>query len=426
MVASLVATPEPNHVPPRVRLDIDTGNDTSLLTELTITRGGVAIRSQPYAGGRRAVAYDYEAPFGVTLAYEAKGTSATFATDYSTGAWPNTDGWTVTSAATPSTTDHPGYLSALDGARLTRPYPSAARRVVISPNATPETSGTWRLRVGRVVLTAYPANGLLRAFIDAGPTVTIPWTSGPAEVSWTDDLLTITSDQGQASAAPQESSAPAADMVLELASGVIVPPFDVQHPTTSPVDVAASTVLAVSEAWLIHPAQPSKSVSIDAGAGRWRDDGLNVDRGTGQETQRSAQRTLHQPYGRRRPVAITTGPRLAGTWTLVLYARTLELRDRVADILDDQAPLLLRTPAGWRWDLPDGWYSVDDVTEARPREALIFADRRITMPLTPVEAPLSSVASLRTYADVLIENASYASLRSRYETYLDVLTGDAS
>lgn len=424
MAVSMTVTPEPNHVPPRVRIDVDTGDDAVLLTSLKITRGGVEVRAEPYTGGRQATAYDYEAPFGVPIAYRVEGLSSTYTTAYSTGAWPNTSGWTVTHGPV-STTARPGYLWAQNGGRLTRPPLPTARRIAIAPNATPETSGLWRLRVGRVVLAAFPSEGVLLGFIGGGPTVTVPWTIGPASVSWTDDLLTISTWQGQASAPPVGEPEPLVDTELEFFNGVIVPPFEVFDPTISSFVRTANTRLDVTEAWLIHPAQPSKSISIDPGAGRWRDDGLNVDRGTGQETQRAAQRSLHQPYKRRRPVVIVTGPRLAGTWALVLYARTLPLRNQVLDILDDQAPLLLRSPAGWPWDLPDGWYSIDDVIEARPREALTFQDRRLTLPLTPVDAPVPSLASLRTYADVLVQNDTYASLRAGYERYLDVLTGDA-
>lgn len=424
MVASLVATPEPDHTPPRVRLDIDTGDDDVLLTDLTITRNGVAIRSQPYAGGREAVAYDYEAPFGVPLEYAAEGTSATFATLYTAAGWPNTSGWTIDSG-TVSTTDRPGYVSSASGSALRRSQLFAARRLVIDPRSTPANTALWNLRVGAASITAYPADGLLRASMAGGPTVTIPWTTGPAEVSWTDSQLTVSSDQGRASTS-RGGATPASAIQLFLFAGSVVPSFDIMGPTSTPFTATTTTELAVTEAWLIHPSQPSKSVSIDPGAGRWRDDGLNVDRGTAQEKQRAAKRTLHEPYGRKRAVPITTGPRMAATWTLVLYARTLEQRDSVDDLVDDQAPLLLRSPQGWRWDLPDGWYSVDDVTEARPREALIFPDRRITLPLTPTDPPIVSVASLRTWADVLIENETWGDVRDRYETWLDLLTGDVS
>ena len=183
----------------------------------------------------------------------------------------------------------------------------------------------------------------------------------------------------------------------------------------------ATVTLAITEAWLIHPAQPTLSVSLDSGA--WRDTGLNVDPASSQQNVAEAAVTLHQPVGRTTTVAIATGNRLDETWPLVLLAPTLADRDDVRAIVRDQTTLLLRSPAAFNWDLNDGWYSVQGVQFDRLTANLTSPYRRITLPLIPSDPPVVRVASTRTYADVLEQNETYADLPLRYDTYTDLLLG---
>lgn len=194
-------------------------------------------------------------------------------------------------------------------------------------------------------------------------------------------------------------------------------------PAVAPVafyEIATAT-LSISEAWLIHPAQPTLSVSIDAGV--WRDAGLNVDPATSQQLTAPAAVTLHQPVGRTRTVAIATGNRLEELWQLVLLAPTLDDRDDVRAIVRDQTPLLLRSPDSFNWDVPDGYYSIGDIPFDRLTQNLTTAYRRITLPLAPSDPPVVRVAQERTYADVIEQNATYNDVLLRYETYTDLLLG---
>lgn len=186
---------------------------------------------------------------------------------------------------------------------------------------------------------------------------------------------------------------------------------------------SATITVAGTEAWLIHPSQPSLSVSIDAGPNAWRDDGLNVDISTARQTASAASVTLHQPVGRERTVAITQGVRRLDDWTLVLIAPTLDDRDELQAVLRDQTPLLLRSPEAFGWDLPDGFYSVQDVSFDRIAGSLADELRRVTLPLIPTDAPVARVATERTYTTLATEFGSYAEIPSAYDTYAELLLG---
>lgn len=185
----------------------------------------------------------------------------------------------------------------------------------------------------------------------------------------------------------------------------------------------ASLTLDITEAWLIHPGQPTLSVSIDAGT--WRDEGINVDPASAQQTTAKSAVTFHQPVGRTRAVAITTGNRLEDEWELVLLTPRLADRDAVRAIVTDQTPLLLRSPTAFNWDLADGFYTVGDLPVNRLTPNLTNGYRRITLPLTPSDSPVVRTASERTYASLLEDAVDYAGLLLEYDTYTDLLLGTA-
>lgn len=190
-----------------------------------------------------------------------------------------------------------------------------------------------------------------------------------------------------------------------------------------PLGASATVTLDVDEAWLIHPTLSTLSCSIDPGQHKWRDDGINVDAATKSTVTRSAKATRHDPSGRSRAVIFTSGTRGAGEWDLKLMTRRLQDRNVVDAICDDQTPLLLRTPPTWPWDIPDGWYSVGDYSEERPRPRLDQPDRLITLPLTPVSEPAVRLAAVWTYATDLLIHATYKDSRDAFPTYLDRLVG---
>ena len=184
-----------------------------------------------------------------------------------------------------------------------------------------------------------------------------------------------------------------------------------------------TATLNIDQAWLIHPAQPALSVSVDAGPNAWRDVGLNVDIASSQQTTAQSAVTLHNPVGRTRTVAIATGNRYEPEWQFVLLAPTLDDRDDVTAILRDQTPLLLRSPDSFGWDLPDGYYAIGDVSYDRVTPALQQPYRRITLPLTPSDPPVVRVATDRTWNTVVEQNDTWADVPLRYGTWDDLVLG---
>lgn len=421
---SLVASAEPTHVPPRVRLDMDTSAAGLAFSELLVYRDGKQLRDRPPIGGEESVLYDYEAPFGVPVTYQLVGVEAGSAVLYNEP-WTNLDAWTVEAGA-PVVSG--GQLSG-DGTKITRAQslPESGSLAALSGSFTPSGS------VGKVTLNLGGPKGITitrsRSSID-GLVLTAITIGGQTaagfggDIVWSPQSSIVRRSDGTSTQLP----APIFDSstwTITIADGGALAGFTVlEAASIAPITATSTTTLDVAEAWLIHPGQPTLSTSIDPGAHRWRNDGLNVDTTSAEESSHAARRNEFEVIGRKRSIVVTSGPRADGEWTLVLFAPRTEDRDAALALVDDQTPLLLRSPQGWAWDLPDGWYSVGDVTVARVAPSLARPARRISLPLTPVDAPVVRVAALRTYADLLLENGTYADLLERYETYLDVLTGD--
>ncbi len=182
---------------------------------------------------------------------------------------------------------------------------------------------------------------------------------------------------------------------------------------------SATITLDVDEPWLIHPSQPDLSLSIGS-------DTTFMEASTRAQTKSEARRTIHEPIGRRRRVVTTTGPRAAEEWVLSILSMTLDARADLLALLDDQTPLLLRMPAGsTEEDVPDGWYSVGDLTVDRMPNAEWRPIRELNLPMTPVDEPIVTPGSDWTWADVAMDFTTWASLLppAGYDAWIDTLAG---
>src|SRR5699024_11979737 len=84
-----------------------------------------------------------------------------------------------------------------------------------------------------------------------------------------------------------------------------------------------------------------------------------------------------QAHGAEYAVINRWGVRPKPTWTLNLQTETWMARDDVSALLKDQQPVLFRAPEGWQWDLPDGWYSVGDVSDKARTDARADLEGRL-------------------------------------------------
>lgn len=415
---SIVVTPQPDNVPPRVRIDIDSDDPTKPFTSLAVYRDGKPLREQPYVGGSEAVVFDYEAPFGVSVTYSVTGEISSSPTSVYTTAWASLTGWsTVTGTPTVSG----GRLTA---GRVSRPVALPTRGVLTldAPFGGSQFSLPF-LELGSF-LKVTRNDGVSVAVRFGAVTKTIGWTSGALKVQWDGAGAVIVADGASTQVTtPLTNSDPT---IYAAATGGTAPSVAgfsiVDQGAPTPFSASASTTLDTTQAWLIHPSQPSLSCAIDSGP-QGAHNLRFIEASSGETKSSEAQRTIHRGIGSRRAVVITSGPRTADEWTLILGAPTIQQKNAVRAIVDDQTPLLLRIPPAAQYDLPDDWYSVGDLTVTRLETPNITEETSITLPLTPVDEPIVRQGALWTYGSDLLLNATYADSRAAFPTYLDRLAG---
>jgi hypothetical protein len=413
---TMTVTPEPNSVPPRVRIDIDSDNPNKPFTVLSVKRNGRVLRAQPFIGNSMVTLYDYECPIGREVTYTADGSTAIVTKEHDEK-WDSLSGWTVIAGVPTVEGSH------FSGGSVKRDlaFPVLGRLVcqgLFWDSAS--NNGSATLYVGGLGVTGSGRNptGLLSYF---GAEVKVDGLRGPFTVTWDAAAAVLATATGTYVCA--RGGTPSLERLI--ASGQFVEDFVVYSTVNDTFAASATAKLELDEAWLIHPTFPSLSCSIDPGQHRFRDNGINVDATSKASKSRAARATRHQLVGRRRDVVISSGPRAAAEWELRLRTRRLADRDAVEDLVDDQSPLLLRSPPSWPWDLPDGWYSVGDYSEERPRANRLDApDRLLTLPLTPVDPPAARLGSVWTYATDKLQNPTYGDSLNAFPTYRGRLTGD--
>jgi len=421
---TFTVTPQPDNVPPRVRIDIDTDDPAKPFMSLSIMRDGKPLREQPYVGSSRTVVFDYEAPFGVPVTYTAAGMSSDYATVMSEF-WTNLAAWS-TSIGSPGVTGGRFYSPSGADAEVVRVGPLlAAGRLTVGPAMFANSSVTLATAGGVPLVVAVPSTGVPR-FSYGGPFVSFDYGSGEAVVTFDSGSATVTTANGSWTAPRVASSATSPMLrVRAYSSGGRVPSLTLAQlgAGATPFTATATTTLDVADVWLIHPSQPALSCQIDPGPGGDRSLRF-IEASSGEARASQAQSTIHRPVGRRRAVVITSGPRAADEWTLVVGAPTIAQKNAVRTIVDDQSPLLLRSPVDFVSDLPDDWYAVGDVTVQRLEVPVITEETLITLPLTPVDEPIVRQGALWTYGADLLPNPIYSDSRTMFPTYLDRLMGE--
>ena len=428
-MATLTATADPSYWPPRVRLDLDAVTVGETFASIVVRRNGVLLREQPYAGGSTAVTYDYEAPRGVPLTYTAEVSKSAWST-LRAETWANLTGWSTTSGTPSVSSGRLTTTSAVADAIVSRSIAASAVRRILIPN--PEVWATDRipgatLRVGAFLLTR-GTSAWGAGYGSLGSSTIISTLSGPTTITITATRATVTSSAGTA-VIERSGISPFADTDL-IATAASTNPgqtyvgqFTVEEATSAVATLSDTTQLDDPRVWLINPVAPLLSMPIDSGDCTGSDDRLSVVWSSGQRKESRANRNLHTPVGRRRAVAITTGPRSDYGWSLTINAPTLNLKRAVLDLLDNQSPLLLLQPPTVEWDLEDGWYSVGDVPQDRESNYAVRKDVQITLPLEPSDPPAVSQGAVRTWGDVLSEAATWADLQNVYDTWTEVLAG---
>lgn len=368
------------------------------------------------------------------MTYSAVGSVASgWSTNYAES-WADLTGWTTTNG-TPevssgkmrpdigsnTTATVTRALSGLDGLAVRLVLPSRASLSVglsgtyVATLSFGGTAGLSARRVGSGAVTY----GLTAAgeYVPSDIAAT-----GPVYLIASKDRHAVSLVHGAVSV--QRELATAVDVASIIASaskGSAIGAFTVEAAAGVPVSTSTTSTLDVAEAWLIHPSQPSLSTAIESPSSPHGRD-INVQSSTDSERTYQARQAIYQPNGRREAVVFPLGLRSAGSWTLVLNTHTLDARNDLLTLLDDQAPVLLRSPGDANWDLPDGWYAVGDVSVSRPIDIGSEQWRQMTLPLTRVAEPPVIVAPSLTWGDLMLRGYTWGDLRGY--TWLDLLMGE--
>lgn len=410
---SFTVTPQPFNVPPRVRIDISSDDTSKPFTSLIVSRNGKPLREQPFGGSSSAVVFDYEAPFGASVAYSAVGAIATYASLYSES-WGSLSGWTAY-AGSPVVT----------GSRLSRgavvrslPFPSSGRLVSQGLTIGPGGLGA-QISFGCFVVAA----NATQAWVKSGnnPLRVVTGLESPFTLLWDSTTLTLMTSTGTWSILRGESIYGDSLGASSNDSASFVEDFALSTPAFTEFSATDSAFLDVPDAWLIHPSKPALSIPVESGV---TGAGVRfIEASSGDSKTSQAVSTIHRPVGRARAVVVTSGPRQADEWSLVIGATTIQAKGDVRAIVDDQTPLLFRSPPEMNLDLPDDWYAVGDFTVNRVETPVITQMTTMVLPLTPVDEPIVRQGALWTWGNVLTKYATWQDVLSKNATWLDVLAG---
>ena len=214
-----------------------------------------------------------------------------------------------------------------------------------------------------------------------------------------------------------------AEPVRVSATGTAVV-YDYEAPYGLPVQylaaalgqASATVTLNAAASWLIHPGVPSRSVLL----GLTRAEGIKVLDGSARTRTQSTTRTVLQPLGRTRGIAVSFGRRLAGSSSLTLRTYTAASRLALSEVLADDVPLLLN-PVPQLEALTRAYISIGDVDQTR-EDAQGGPWWTWTLPYDEVDRPDGNFRATWTWGDVALTYATWADVRAAYDTWGDLLT----
>ena len=401
--ATAAISPQP-HVD--LALEADPG---SIFTNVTIRRDGRPLRNRVVAGGDEATVTDFEPPLGRLMNYRADVEVVDGWESVFSEGWLGLDmGEWLTVSGNPSSGT--GVLVSSDGeesvvGNLTAPQPTLGRLVIDGYVGNP--NGTAFL-VGPVWVSLGPASVTVRHLLSSP--VSVPYVGGDIEVTWSLTSARLTTSVGSVTVERGLSEWSLAVGVI-LRAGGFAPAFEIFE--SDPDSVAthtlyASTHVPESRVWLIHPTLPSLSLPIDGGDGD-----LFIERDTRRNVTHVARFARFDPHGRNAAVVYPLGGRAKPEWDLSVFCRDLAARDAVLNLLRDSQPVLLRVPSGYgsgRFDVPDGWHQVEDVSEvvvgARGRHGY----RLMKLAMTPVSEPPVSISTITVWGGLVADNLTWGDL----------------
>lgn len=393
MSFSLTATPEPSNSPPRVLLEATESDSAKPIQSCQFFRDGVALRFSATVAGDTAVAYDYDAPFDVSLEYRADAVEAdTLVLDWtetwaSLAAWTSlVAGWSVAAGKATTSTSNSSIWRAASAeiARVTGPAPTVTNgNITVTGSSLVDGS-----------LSAFQLN-----FDSTGPSISLTTSAGVdfathAFTDWTldvSDTAVSVVGTGWSLTVPIGSGPPAERVFLSFGTSgggstsiddISVYKF-ADPPTAEVTDTDTTSLTGITAAWLTNAAAPDSALAIDDCSDADPDYYLTEE--TGRTTVSRSSSVALDIEGSADVRTVVTGPRKNKTSTLEVAVKNFDALDALDAVLANNAAVNLRFPATMSdLGIKDGFYDVGDVTETRVEATPRIRQQTVVqMPLTP-------------------------------------------
>jgi hypothetical protein len=171
--------------------------------------------------------------------------------------------------------------------------------------------------------------------------------------------------------------------------------------------------VTASQAWLVHPGTPSKSIPIRFGLHPAR------------HRTRPVVRGVFNVLGRANPVVVTDGTRHGRMLSLALLLQDQAALDAFEALTADAATLLLSVPASLGYNIPTAYIAIGDIDALpvvdRVSEHLFIA----SMAYYEVDRPSGGSRAAWTLADVQARYGTLTAVQTAYRTLADVQAGPA-
>lgn len=179
---------------------------------------------------------------------------------------------------------------------------------------------------------------------------------------------------------------------------------------SDPITVNADT------GWLIHPANPAKSVILTRGMITGIEDMV-----------RRSNAVRHDVLRSRYPIYTIPSSRQSREFSLKLRTKSWDQESMLSQLLDDQIPILFNPLPSYGLGLNPMFLQVMDMQEERYAQMSYTGRsgpaqwRNWTLPCVEVDSPAVAQQAVGwTYADLLDENQDYARILTDYATYADL------
>lgn len=179
----------------------------------------------------------------------------------------------------------------------------------------------------------------------------------------------------------------------------------------SPATVSAQVTVAETRVWLNHPSLPALSMPVDFRVGSFDEETWDVQQG------------VFWPMGRSTPVIQTDGARKAPAGSFIVAIETSTDLALLRNVTMDASPLLLNVPPSVDIGVDTCYIAVGPIRNKRISSVGGDEGRAVELPYQVVDAPAGGTQSQRNYVDVLADNATYADLMTKYDSYLALLAG---